>query len=106
MAKTTADIAADEVDQSELVDMKRSKKDKKETGELCAPSMDEDYPYGLALSMDNDELTKLGITTLPGVGDVVKITAKAKVMSVNQSAREGDDDSQSVRFQITRLKVE
>ena len=105
MAKTTADIAADEVEQSELVDMKRTKKDKKSENEAAPPTGEDDYPYGLSLSVDDDELTKLGIKTLPGVGDEVKITARAKVRSVSQNAREGDEDSRSVSYQITRLKI-
>ena len=106
MATDTAKIAAQEVEHSELVDMKRTKKDKKDGGAVCSSPMNgEDYPYGLALSLDDAELSKLGMKKLPEVGDEVKIVARAKVTSVNQSASENGGDSRSVRYQITRIKI-
>ena len=40
----------------------------------------DDYPWGLCISLDNDTLNRLGITT-PPVGGMVMITAKALVKS-------------------------
>lgn len=63
----------------------------------------DDYPYGLSISLDNETLTKLGIST-PKVGDVVMITAKAIVKSTSE--RQDDDGTyRRAEMQITDMAV-
>lgn len=60
-----------------LVDMKLDKK----------PEMEEqEYPYGLSLSIGMEQLQKLGFKELPRMGDYMTIQAKACVTSVMESA--------------------
>jgi len=90
-----------------LVSMKRTKKELKKDSSpeaCCSPGGERDpYPYGLEISLEDEGLTKLGITELPKVGDIVKLLANAKVESVSQNERVGQSPSRTVRLQITDL---
>jgi hypothetical protein len=95
-----------------FVSMKRSEKDKrKDMGEPAAiESIAPDYPWGLTINLDTDELEKLGIEkTLPNVGDKLTITAKVVVTTVSQSATTRtsgrNDDSKHVTYQITDIAM-
>lgn len=89
----------------DLVDMKRSASDM-ESDTACAPGKPDPYPYGLCLNVDKDELDKLGITSLPEVGEEYQVMAVAKVTRVNASAAEGQDDQMGVSLQITSMALE
>lgn len=98
---------------AKLVSMKRSAKDKrKDMGEPCGvEAMAPDYPWGLCVNMDGDELDKLGLKTMPNVGAEFTMTAVVKVTSVNQSASESKkkgeyDESRRITLQITDLALD
>lgn len=63
------------------------------------------YPYGLQLRLENDQLLALGITESPTVGDLVKLMAKAKVVSVSLREETGEKDI-CVCLQITDMATE
>lgn len=86
-----------------LVDLKLSKKDRKEEMQP-APSNGPDYPYGTSLTLDTDELKKLGISDLPEVGDEYTVNAIGKVTRVSSNAS-GSAESQSMELQITKLEL-
>ncbi len=47
---------------------------------LCCESASDntpEYPYGLCINLNTEALERLGIDTLPAVGSVVEITARA-----------------------------
>lgn len=90
-----------------LVSMKRSEKDKRSDAGDAVPmeAIAPDYPYGLCINLDKDEIDKLGMKQLPSVGTVVPISASAKVTMVRQSAVEGADEETSLTLQITDLAV-
>lgn len=98
---------------AKLVSMKRSAADKrKDMGSPCSvESIAPDYPWGLCVNMDGDELDKLGLKDLPEVGTEFMLMAKVKVTSVNQSASESKkkgeyDESRRITLQITDLALE
>lgn len=68
------------------------------------------YPYGLCISITEEEMPKLGIDELPEVDDMIHIMAMAKVTSV--SDREETDGSGNktrhcrIELQITHLATE
>lgn len=67
----------------------------------------EDYPWGLRLHLDAQQLEQLGIKDLPDVGLEVQLVAKAKVTSVNMGASEGTKKvHKSVSLQITDLGLD
>lgn len=75
-------------------------------GKVSAPM----YPWGLAISLEDDALAKLGLAgDMPDVGDIVQFNAIAKVTSVSQNEREGTDGTKSmccrVELQITDMGI-
>lgn len=95
-----------------FISMKRSAKDKrKDMGEPCAvDAIAPDYPWGLTINLDTDELEKLGIAkSLPNVGDKFTIMAKVVVTTVSQTASTrtsgAHDDRKQVSYQITDIAM-
>jgi hypothetical protein len=75
-----------------MVDLKRVGEEDKEEGTMLSPSKpkEPEYPYGLCLMLDEETMTKLGITELPEVGKKLTFTAVAAVRSVSASSYEED----------------
>lgn len=91
-----------------LVSMARTAEEKKAAEDrykAIGPS-EEDYPYGLCLTLGKDELSKLGVTDLPKIGEPVYLYVVAKVTRVSASASEAGEDSQSVDLQVTQMALE
>ncbi|EJI1363646.1 hypothetical protein NDL49_000120 [Escherichia coli] len=63
----------------------------------------DDYPWGLCISLDNDTLNRLGITSLP-VGGMVMITAKALVKSTSERQDE-NEVCRRAELQITDMAM-
>lgn len=72
----------------------------------CMPSSGPDYPYGLCLNLDDEHLKKLGIKSLPDVGDTMTVEATVKVTSVSQNSSERGSNSRRVELQITKMSLE
>lgn len=90
---------------TKLVDLAYSKAEQKEEQSEYVRGEAPAYPWGLCISLEKRELDKLGIAQLPPVGVEVTFTAVAVVTSVNQSARQGEDEESRVGLQITQLQV-
>jgi len=89
-----------------FVDMKYTKAElKEETREMKVGYDPEPYPWGLGIRLESEELSKLGVTTLPQVGSEIHFAAVAKVTGVNQSAQQGQDERTCVALQITMLAI-
>jgi len=99
-------MAADK--EAKMVSMKRAADDRR--GDSMAGASIEatapDYPYGLCIHLDKEELDKLGITELPKIGIEMMLEVKAKVTRVSQSAAEGADEQHNVELQITDIGIE
>ena len=86
-----------------MVNMKMSREERKESMEVA---MDQpEYPYGLCIDLDDDALTKLGITDLPKVGATIMFKAQAKVKSVSASEYEGSEAESRMSLQITDMEI-
>lgn len=86
------------------VDMTMSAEEAKEQTE---PSVSDapQYPWGLRLSLDDDALEKLGITTMPAVGTKMQLSATVEVCSTSAySTQEGESEA-SVSLQITAMEL-
>ena len=75
----------------------------------AAPSVADtpEYPYGLKIYLENEQIMKLGLTEA-AVDDEVTITAKAKVCGVHKSETQNvgyDDYRHSVDLQITHMDI-
>lgn len=86
-----------------MVDMKRTPD---EVADTAMPDMPM-YPYGLCISLCQEELDKLGLTSDDvEVGDMVHLHCLAKVTSVSQSDHEAMGKSSRVELQITHMTGE
>ena len=89
-----------------LVDMKSTAAEKKERNKECYPTVaggGDDYPYGLTLNLDNDQLKKLGVDNLPKAGETMTLNAKCKVISIRQSDRDGGKAERSMEIQLQKI---
>ncbi|MGE3341497.1 MAG: capsid staple protein [Candidatus Altimarinota bacterium] len=98
-----------EIDALKMVSMKKEpkkeEKDKSDSPATCSP-MDEPFPYGLRIRLENDELSKLGMDELPEVGKTCKIEAEGVVQSVSSNQYKNDaENRRSVEIQLTKLGV-
>lgn len=64
------------------------------------------YPWGLQLTLENEQLATLGIPALPKVGATMMITATVKVTSCNENECEGEEPRRSVSLQITDMGMD
>lgn len=90
---------------SGLVDMARSEK----PDEMAAPlaMSDNKYPYGLRITLTQDEIAKLDVDHADWeVGETFHLHAFAKVTSISEDEREGGEKTCCVGLQITHLQGE
>ena len=94
---------------AKLISMKRTPEDKREDAGEAAPmeAMAPDYPWGLCIHLDKDELDKLGMKDLPKIGATMALTAKVTVTRVSQSASSSPEayEQTSVDLQITDMTL-
>lgn len=90
-----------------MIDLKRTKAERKEAKDMCVPSPSaDDYPYGLCINLQEDELDKLGLDDLPKAGAKVSLQAVAVVKEVSQRTVDGGKESRRLELQIQQLAIE
>ena len=90
-----------------LVDMKLTKSEKKKDGPMCSSEYKApDYPYGLRLNLDDAQLEKLGIKSLPKVGSTLTITSKATVISARSNSSERGRNERSIELELRQIGVD
>ncbi|UOF81071.1 accessory protein [Caudoviricetes sp.] len=86
-----------------MINMKREAEREEKPGEI---EYDEPaYSYGLCISLDQEDLGKLGLNALPAVGAEMMIMAKAYVKSTSAYETQGQGKDMSVSLQITDLEI-
>lgn len=89
-----------------LVDMKRTKAEKKKREETYkSPLGGDDYGYGTRVSLDHEDLEKLGISTLPKVGDKFHLHGHAHVTSVSENHEEGGKKRRRMELQLRKMAL-
>lgn len=90
-----------------MIDLKLTKKDKKEREKEMQPKVSEgpDYPYGSRLLFENDSIEKIKALQGVEVGTIVKISAVGKVIEISVEDREGSDKRRRVEIQIQEIDV-
>lgn len=92
---------------AKLVDMKRTKAEAKaEAAEYNSISGQPEYPWGLQIRLEDEELTKLGITNLPDVGSGMTLTINVEVQSATETKMANGKTDRCVCLQITQLGVD
>jgi hypothetical protein len=91
-----------------LIDMKLPKKDKKGTlnSPVATDFQHEEYPYGLCIRLNNDQIDKLGIFDNMDVDMDVVINAKATIKSKEKSEMQGGKSDKSLSIQIKEFGIE
>jgi ribosomal protein L21E len=91
----------------ELVDMKLPKRTKeelkKEFGPCTIDGGQEEYPWGLQLRFETEQIAKIPSLTDYKVGDKVSIQAEAVITSIQMSERQGGKESHTVEMQIHQI---
>lgn len=89
-----------------LVDMKYTKAEAKaEAAEYSKPQGPE-YPWGLQIRLEDDELKKLGITSMPAVGEEMSLDVVVRVTSVSESQYADGRADRCLCLQIVQMGVE
>lgn len=90
-----------------LVSMKTTPKEAKEEAAeaIGAASTQPEYPYGLSISLDDEALQKLGITSPPALGAKMTLTAQVEVCSASSYKTQTDDET-NVTLQITDMALD
>lgn len=65
-----------------------------------------EFPYGLCISLCNDELDKLAIGEMPDIGDTIHLCCLCKVTSMSTSERADGAPQRRVELQITDMACE
>lgn len=90
--------------------MKAEKEGKSDSCCCCAPcSCDTGkprFPWGLQLTLENEQMQALGMAMMPKVGESMELYATVKITSCNESERVGEEPARSVSLQITDLGLE
>ncbi len=90
----------------DLIDMKKTDRDDDDM--CCGPDKDSlsyKYGYGLAIYLDDEQLSKLGMEKSIEVGSVVNITAMGIVENSNESVSLDDGRKATMTVQITHLGI-
>lgn len=86
-----------------LVNMKQSAEEAAEANSISSDSRE--YPYGLEIRLDEEQLSKLGFTNPPPVGTQLTIKAMVTVTSASQYQSQDSEPESSSCWQITDLEV-
>lgn len=90
-----------------LISLKLSKSDREKNSRTVEPgNKAPEYNYGLTIRLENNELQRLGIKTLPTVGKKIMIEAKAEVVTVSESSSVHNRGDRAVTLQITDMLIE
>lgn len=89
-----------------LVDMKYTKAEAKaEASEYTKPQGPE-YPWGLQIRLEDEELKKLGITSMPAVGQEMSLDVVVRVTSVSESQYADGRADRCLSLQIVQMGME
>jgi hypothetical protein len=86
-----------------MIDMKLTEEEKKDFVNP-APRQPR-YPHGLMISLNKEELEKLGIQDPPSVGEKMKLEATVEVVGVDVQGETGDQKELCCRLQIKEMDL-
>jgi len=95
---------------TELIDVKlkqKTKEEMKKEGMVMPSTADqEQWPYGLQLDFQKEQVDKMPSLKSLNVGDKVLIQAEASVIEVRMSERQRGEDRHNVELQIEKVAVD
>jgi len=90
----------------ELVNMKMEDNEEYAETALMGPEDVPTYPYCLKITLQDEQLQKLGLEEMPEVGSEVKILAIAKVTDLSETEVQDEGTEKRMGLQITDMAVE
>jgi len=89
-----------------MIDLKLSKKNKKEMEKEAIPtSMEEEYPYGTRLRFENETIQKIPALQDIKAGAMMEIKAIGKVMEVRITDQGKGKNYEIVEVQIQKIEI-
>ena len=88
-----------------LVHLKKVSESESKVSDAPALAKEPVYPYGLVINLQKEELDKLGLKELPGIGEAFMLEGKCVVKSISAGASEVHEHA-SVELQLTHLGIE
>jgi hypothetical protein len=89
-----------------MVNMKMSRKETEKTAPPAGVATEgPEYPYGLCLNLEREQIDKLGLGT-PKAGSKMMLHAAVEVKSVTVTDEKGGKGYKSLSLQITDLALE
>lgn len=86
-----------------MIDLKlKNSKDKKAT--MLAEEVTPEYPWGLRVTLENEQIEALGVTVLPQVDSVMTFSASARVTSQSITSNQNGDE-RTVTLQIEKMEI-
>lgn len=85
--------------------MKRTEKERKDSACTIMEGESPDYPWGLRITLNDEQIEVLGIKSLPAVGAPVAIEAIGTVQSVSDEAVDNGKSNRRIELQITDLAL-
>lgn len=86
-----------------LTNMVRSKREMSAEVQPCEVDAAK-YPYGLRISLENADLKKLDMASLPDVGEEMIVVGVGRVVSANEHKRQKGVD-RNVQIQLEKIEV-
>jgi hypothetical protein len=86
-----------------MIDLKlKNGKDKKAT--MLDDEVTPEYPWGLRVTLENEQLEALGMTVLPQVDSVMTFSASARVTNQSITSNQNGDE-RMVTLQIEKMEI-
>lgn len=89
---------------ADLANMKMSPKEAKEWAQPTAADAPE-YPYGLAISLCEEDMAKLGMKDMPPTGTKMTLQAVVVVTSTSVYDTQGEGQERRLELQITDMAL-
>lgn len=90
--------------------MKAEEKGKSDGCCCCGPCDCESdrprFPWGLQICLEDEQMKALGISSMPGTGKTMTMTAVVKVTRCSEDEMEGEEPRRSMSLQITDMALE
>ena len=84
----------------DMKSMKMTKKQKEGTKAVGPVEDNPEYPYGLRINLDQESMEKLGMDTMPKMGEGMMIHAKVMITDMHES-----EGNKSLGLQITDMEL-
>ena len=88
---------------NQMADMRMKTSDKKKS--MMAEPMREDYPYGLRISLNHEQIEKIKNCKNLNAGDTVHIVCEGTVSSKEVRDREKEGEKHSMDIQIKKISL-